>query len=71
MLVARLSALEVREAQLVEENQALSDLNHQLTKANTEASQEVLRLQQHVQHLSQLLAQANLLTEDNGAAFAA
>jgi len=70
-LQQRIKELELENKKLRKEKDSLTGLNHQLSKAASEASQETLELRTHVQHLSQLLEQAGLLSNVDGAAFAA
>lgn len=70
-LQQRIKELERENKKLRKETDSLTGLNHQLSKAASDASQETLQLRTHVQHLSQLLAQAGLLSSVDGAAFAA
>jgi len=70
-LLQRIKELERDNKKLRKETDSLTGLNHQLSKAASDASQETLQLRTHVQHLSQLLAQAGLLSSMDGAAFAA
>merc|ERR1719223_2656293 len=57
-LTMRVKDLERDNRKLRKEVESITGLNHQLSKAAADASQETLQLRAHVQHLSQLLAQA-------------